>query len=62
MIMKKIQRDVCDLPIYSEEDSIKLSLTYGIKTMEDTPLTAAELIREADKIMYLAKKCKCHYG
>lgn len=62
LIMKKIQRDVCDLPIYSEKDTIKLSLTYGIKTMEDTPLTAAELIREADKVMYLAKQGKCHYG
>lgn len=62
LIMKKIQRDVGNLPIYSEKDSIKLSLTYGIKTMEDTPLTAAELIREADKVMYLAKQCKYHYG
>jgi diguanylate cyclase (GGDEF)-like protein len=62
LIMKKIQRDVGNLPIYSEEDSIKLSLTYGIKTMEDTPITAAELIREADKVMYLAKQCKNHYG
>jgi diguanylate cyclase (GGDEF)-like protein len=62
LIMKKIQREVGNLPIYSEKDSIKLSLTYGIKTMEDTPLTAAELIREADKIMYLAKQYKYHYG
>lgn len=62
LIMKKIQRDVGNLPIYSEKDSIKLSLTYGIKTMEDTPLTAAELIREADKVMYLAKQFKYHYG
>lgn len=60
--MKKIQREVGNLPIYSEKDSIKLSLTYGIKTMEDTPLTAEELIREADKIMYLAKQYKYHYG
>lgn len=62
LIMKKIQREVGNLPIYLEKDSIKLSLTYGIKTMEDTPLTAAELIREADKIMYLAKQYKYHYG
>ncbi len=62
LIMKKIQREVGNLPIYSEKDSIKLSLTYGIKTMEDTPLTAEELIREADKIMYLAKQYKYHYG
>ncbi len=62
LIMKKIQREVGNLPIYSEKDSIKLSLTYGIKTMEDTSLTAAELIREADKIMYLAKQYKYHYG
>ncbi|RKD28943.1 GGDEF domain-containing protein [Lacrimispora algidixylanolytica] len=62
LIMKKIQRDVGNLPIYSEKDSIKLSLTYGIKTMEDIPLTAAELIREADKVMYLAKQFKYHYG
>jgi diguanylate cyclase (GGDEF)-like protein len=62
LIMKKIQKEVGNLPIYSEKDSIKLSLTYGIKTMEDTPLTAAELIREADKIMYLAKQYKYHYG
>lgn len=62
LFMKKIQRDVGNLKIYSERDSIKLSLTYGIKTMEDTPLTAAELIREADKVMYLAKQCKYHYG
>lgn len=62
LIMKKIQRDVCNLRIYSEKDSIKLSLTYGIKTMKDTPLTAEELIREADKVMYLAKQCKYYYG
>lgn len=58
LVMKKIQRDVSNIPVDSEIDSIKLSLTFGIKTMEDTPITAAELIREADKEMYLAKKRK----
>jgi diguanylate cyclase (GGDEF)-like protein len=61
LMMKKIQRDVSNIPIHSEKDSIKLSLTFGIKTMEDTPITATELIREADKEMYLAKKRKYDY-
>lgn len=61
-IMLKIQNDVGKIGISTDKENIRLSLTFGIRTMEDTPITAAELIREADKEMYLAKKRKYHYG
>lgn len=61
-IMLKIQNDVGKIGISTDKENIRLSLTFGIRTMEDTPITATELIREADKEMYLAKKRKYHYG
>ena len=58
LIMKQIQKDVEKIPISIENESIKLSLSFGIKTMEEIPITAKEMIRDADKKMYLAKKQK----
>ncbi len=58
LIMKQIQKDVEKIPISMENESIKLSLSFGIKTMEEIPITAKEMIRDADKKMYLAKKQK----
>lgn len=57
-VMKRIEHDVGKIDISTEKENIKLSLTFGIRTMEDTPVTAAEIIREADKEMYLEKKRK----
>ncbi len=35
-----------------------LAISYGIETMQETPLTAQELIRRADQNMYKAKEIK----
>lgn len=58
LIMEQIQKDAENIPMGTEHKSMKLSLSFGIKTMEETPITAKEMIRDADKKMYLAKKQK----
>lgn len=58
LIMEQIQKDAENIPIGTENKSMKLSLSFGIKTMDETPITATEMIRDADEKMYLAKKQK----
>lgn len=58
LIMEQIQKDAENIPIGMENKSMKLSLSFGIKTMDETPITATEMIRDADEKMYLAKKQK----
>lgn len=58
LIMEQIQKDAENIPIGTKNKSMKLSLSFGIKTMDETPITATEMIRDADEKMYLAKKQK----
>lgn len=51
-------RDNVEKIIVPADKSIKLSVSIGIHTMKDEKLTAEELIDEADKNMYVAKKSK----
>ena len=54
-IAERIQRDIKSMPL----GEIALSISFGIETMKDVPMTAAELIRKADEKMYKAKKEQC---
>ncbi|WP_394527058.1 GGDEF domain-containing protein [Lacrimispora sp. JR3] len=58
LIMEQIQKDAETVPVGTENQSMKLSLSFGIKTMDQMPITAKEMIGEADKNMYRAKRQK----
>ncbi|MFR3727592.1 GGDEF domain-containing protein [Lacrimispora sp.] len=56
LIMERIQKEAENIPLSAKDESIKLTLSFGIRTMDETPVTAKEMIRDADKKMYTAKK------
>ena len=53
-VVERIKRDIEITPM----GEIPLSISYGIETMKDVPVTAEELIHRADEKMYKAKKEK----
>ncbi len=57
-IVERIQEDIKKLSLARFANKTRLSISFGIETMKDTPMTAADLIRRADKKMYQAKKAK----
>ncbi|WP_143318886.1 GGDEF domain-containing protein [Clostridium sp. HBUAS56010] len=61
-IMEGIQKEVENISVDLEGQDVRLSLSFGINTMEDVSVTAKDLIRAADKKMYLSKKHKIKYG
>ncbi|HBG11966.1 MAG TPA: hypothetical protein DDX68_09480 [Clostridium sp.] len=46
------------MPVNQAAEGVSLSISFGIETMKDVPVTAEELIRRADEKMYKAKKEK----
>lgn len=54
-IAEEIRREVANLR-FPEKDDIQITLSIGSYTMEDSPLTAEELIALADQRMYEAKR------
>ncbi|WP_349948295.1 GGDEF domain-containing protein [Lacrimispora sp. BS-2] len=57
-IADRIQREVKKMPVRQAVKGVPLSISYGIETMNEVPVTAEELIRRADGKMYKAKKEK----
>lgn len=57
-IAERIQDGIGKIPMEPRIEGIRLSISYGIETMEETPMTAEELIRAADQKMYRAKMRK----
>ncbi|MDR7869270.1 MAG: GGDEF domain-containing protein [Tissierellaceae bacterium] len=55
IVSDRIQESIGEIVI-PEDKSIKLKVSIGIHTMKDMKLTAEELINEADKKMYEAKR------
>lgn len=58
VIARRIQEDVSQIPVNPEEESLHLSISFGIGTMNNEPMTVTELIRQADEKMYQSKKEK----
>ncbi len=57
-IAECIQREIEQMPLSQAVKGGPLSISFGIETMKDFPVTAEELIRRADEKMYKAKKGK----
>lgn len=57
-IMKRIQRDIENIPMDFQIESSHLSISYGIETMRGIPRTAEELIRLSNQKMYQSKREK----
>lgn len=57
-MVKYIQKEIEKMPVNQAEEGVSLSISFGIETMKDVPVTAEELIRRADEKMYKAKKDK----
>ncbi|WP_367568893.1 GGDEF domain-containing protein [Lacrimispora sp.] len=57
-IVKRIQEEIKELSLARFANKTRLSISFGIETMKNTPMTAADLIRRADEKMYQAKKAK----
>lgn len=58
IVVERIQDGIGKIPVDFETEDIRLSISCGIETMRDVPMTAEELIRAADQKMYLAKRRK----
>lgn len=57
-IMKRIAEAALKADFSAQGESVALSLSYGIASMQEKPRTAEELIRLADRRMFEAKKNK----
>ncbi|MDR1771700.1 MAG: GGDEF domain-containing protein [Hungatella sp.] len=57
-IADRIQRKIKKMAVRQAVKEEPLSISYGIETMKEVPVTAEELIRRADEKMYKAKKEK----
>ena len=57
-IVERIREEIKELSFARFANKTRLSISFGIETMKDTPMTAADLIRRADEKMYQAKKEK----
>lgn len=57
-IVERIQNGIEKIPLVQKIQTSNLSVSFGIATMKDTPITAVELIRRADENMYKAKGLK----
>ena len=56
MIADRIRDSISKISVPTDGEEIHLTVSIGIHTMKDSKLTAEELIREADRKMYEAKK------
>ena len=57
-IVEYMQKEIEKMPVNQAAEGVSLSISFGIETMKDVPVTAEELIRRADEKMYKAKKEK----
>ena len=57
-ITRRIRNAIEKIPTDFQMAAIRLSISFGIETMTETPLTAEELIDHADKKMYQAKRSR----
>lgn len=57
-IVEQIQKSIEKIPLDFQMESDHLTISFGIKTMEEIPMTAEELINYADQEMYIAKRNK----
>jgi len=55
-IAEQIQNSIEKIPLDYQLDNGYLSISFGIKTMREIPMTADELINFADHEMYKAKR------
>ncbi len=60
-IMERIQDRIGKLSFTARGEFVSLSISAGIVTMTDVPMTAEEIIRSADQRMFEAKKNKKKY-
>lgn len=58
VIAERIRNGVGDVSLDFNGQKVSLSISFGIKTMEQIPFTAEEMIDQADKKMYKAKREK----
>ncbi len=58
VIARRIQDDIGKYVLSLQDRKVHFSVSIGIATMDEKPLTAEELIRLADSEMYAAKKHK----
>lgn len=58
LVADKIRNKIEEILVPGDNDFINLSVSIGIHTMKEIKLTAEELINEADKKMYKAKRSK----
>lgn len=55
---KRIRDEIEKIPVDFSAGTARLSISYGLETMQASPMTAEELIRGADQDMYRAKRAK----
>lgn len=56
VVSDRIRDSINKILVPADDDLVNLTASIGIHTMKDVKLTAEELIREADRKMYEAKK------
>lgn len=54
--VERIKKDIDAVKIPVENETVKITASFGIQSMTEMPLTAEELIKMADKKMYEAKR------
>ncbi len=62
LIAERIQNGIEKTPLDFYADGAFLSVSWGIETMDEIPMTAGELIRRADQKMYRSKRDKAAAG
>lgn len=58
VIAERIQEKAMQIPLAFATGRVRLTLSFGLATMREAPLTAGELIHSADQDMYQAKRMK----
>lgn len=57
-IAERIRDEIEKIPVDFSSGTVRLSISFGLKAMEASPMMAEELIRGADQDMYRAKRAK----
>ena len=55
-LLQNIKQEIENLSVGEIGVKSRISVSYGIETMHEIPMTADELIRNADEKMYRVKK------
>ena len=55
---ERIRNEIEKIPVDFSAGTVHLSVSFGLETMQASPMTAEELIRGADQDMYRAKRAK----